>query len=139
MMGSRYRLSSGLPLLPVSHSTAVMNTTIDQDSISSRVRVRPGKKRRERKTTMAAVKAASEPVTAQVCETTAPDHTRTSAASARQRISIDWVLRTGDQFLSDADTAPRALITLSCSSARFTSGSRSSSGASAAGGGAGPA
>ena len=132
-------MKSGLPLLPVNHSTAVTKITIDQDSISSRVRVRPGKKRRERNPTMAAVKAASEPATAQVCVTTAPDHTRTSAASARQRISIDWVLRTGDQFLSDADTAPRALITLSCSRARFTSGSRSRSGASAGGGGAGAA
>ena len=49
MMGSRYRLNSGLALLAVNQSTAVMNATIDQDSISSRVRVRPGKKRRAAK------------------------------------------------------------------------------------------
>ena len=63
MMGSRYRLNSGLELLPVNHSTAVMNITMDQDSISSRVRVRPGKKRRARNTTMAAANAASSPST----------------------------------------------------------------------------
>ena len=94
MMGSRYRLSSGLELLPVNHSTAVMNITMDQDSISSLVRVRPGKKRRARKATIAAAKPPSSPSTGHSCVTSDSDQTSTSAAKAKQRISIDCVLRT---------------------------------------------
>ena len=64
MMGSRYRLNSGLALRAVNQSTAVMNATMDQDSIRRRVRVRPGKKRRARKATMAAANAARGTVAA---------------------------------------------------------------------------
>ena len=94
MMGNRYRFSSGLELLPVNHSAPVMNTTMDQDSISSRVRVRRGKNRRARNATMAATKAASRPSTGHSCLASAPDHTSTRAASARHNISMERVLRT---------------------------------------------
>ena len=95
MMGRRYRLNSGLALWPVNHSTAVMNATMDQDSIESRVRLCPGKKLRARKSTMASANNKSSPETGQGCLISAPDHTSTSAASARQRISMERVLRTG--------------------------------------------
>jgi hypothetical protein len=87
-------LNSGLELLPVNQSTPVMNTTMDQDSIDSRARVRPGKKRRARKTTMARVKSRSSPQIGQGSLRSAPDHTSTRAASARQRTSMERVLRT---------------------------------------------
>src|ERR1700691_5191188 len=94
MMGSRYRLNRGLPLFPVNQSTAVMKTTMDQDSIDSRARVRPGKNWRARNATLAAANKRSSPDTGQGSWIRAPDHTSTSAASARQRISMERVLRT---------------------------------------------
>ncbi len=63
MMGNKYRLKSGLPPFPVNHSTQVMNTSIDHDSISSLERVRPGRKWRPRNPTIASAKAASSPRT----------------------------------------------------------------------------
>src|SRR6266404_829687 len=95
MMGSRYRFRRGLELLPVNHSTPVMNITMDQDSISRRVRVvSPGKNQRERKATMATTKAQSRPSTGHSWAVGTRDQTTTSATSARQSISMDRVLRT---------------------------------------------
>ena len=113
MIGNKYRLSSGLEFLPVYQSTAVMNTTMDQDSISSRVRVRPGKKRRARKATIAAANAPSSPSTGHICVASARDQTSTSAASARQRISMDRVLRTNYRFRAATDPRPPTVGTLS--------------------------
>src|SRR5258708_817384 len=61
MMGRRYRFKRGLELFPVNHSTPVMKITMDQDSISRRVRVRRGKNRRDRNTTMATTKVQNRP------------------------------------------------------------------------------
>ena len=94
MMGSRYRFSRGLALLPLNHNAPVMNITMDQDSISNRVRVRRGKKRLARNATMAATKAASRPSTGHSCCASARDQTSTRAASAKHSISMDLVLRT---------------------------------------------
>jgi hypothetical protein len=72
----------------------VMNITMDQDSISSLVRVRPGKKRRARKTTIAAANAPSNPSTGHNWVAGSCDHTSTRVARTKQRISMDRVLRT---------------------------------------------
>ncbi len=93
MIGSRYRFNIGLALRPVNHRTPLMNTTIDQDSTISRRRVWPGRKRGERKTSSAAAKAPSSADTGHRWLTSARDHSSTRAASARQRISMDRVLR----------------------------------------------
>src|SRR6202166_4876406 len=71
-----------------------MNITMHQDSISSRVRVRRGKKRRARNMTMAAAKAPSRAITGHRGVAGDREHTSTRAASARHRISMDRVLRT---------------------------------------------
>src|ERR1700722_5637071 len=81
-------------LFPVNQSTPVMKITMHQDSISSRVRVRRGKKRRARNMTMAAAKAPSRAITGHRGVACDRDHTSTRAASARHRISMDRVLRT---------------------------------------------
>src|SRR5271170_2594927 len=94
MMGSRYRLSSGLAPLPVNQSTPVMNNTIDQDSISSLGSVRPGRKRRARNAAMARANAVSNASTGHNWLASAPDQSSTRAASTRHRISMDRVLRT---------------------------------------------
>ncbi len=65
MIGNRYRLRRGLVLLPVNHNTPVMNITMDHDSISNRVRVRRGKKRRARNKMIATANAPSRPSTGQ--------------------------------------------------------------------------
>src|ERR1700722_20170311 len=93
MMGSKYRLNSGLPPLPVNHITQVMNITIDQDSISSLVRLRPGRKRRPRNPTMASANATSNPMTGHICAANAPDQMSTKAASTKHSISMERVLR----------------------------------------------
>ena len=68
MMGSKkYRFSSGLELLPVNHSTPVMNITMDHDSINNRVRVRRGKKRRGAKPHDGHKNAVSNPSTGHSC------------------------------------------------------------------------
>jgi hypothetical protein len=110
-----------------------MNITIDQDSISKRVRVRRGKNRRARNATMAATNAPSRPSTGHSWVVSARDQTSTRAASARHRISMDRVLRTIYLNRAAAETAPLPLTvgTFNSWSARFTSGSRCSSGASA--------
>ena len=139
MMGNRYRLSSGLELLPLNHSTAVMNMTMDQDSISNRVRVWPGKKRRARNRAIAAANATSNPSIGHNCFARSRDRMSTSAANARQRISMERVLRTAYGCRTAAVTPPRPLTvgTLSSCMARLTSGSRCSRGTLAAGGAAG--
>src|SRR6202171_6534480 len=94
MIGSKYRFRRGLEFFPVNHSTPVMNITMDQDSISKRVRVRPGKNRRDRNATMATTNAHSRPSTGHSCVVSTRDQTTTRAASAKHRISMDRVLRT---------------------------------------------
>jgi hypothetical protein len=94
MIGNKYRFRRGLELFPVNHSTPVMNITMDQDSISKRVRVRRGKNQRDRNATMATAKAQNRPSTGHSCVARAPDQTTTRAASAKHRISMDRVLRT---------------------------------------------
>ena len=99
----------GLELFPVNHSTPVMNITIDQDSISRRVRVRRGKNRRARNATMAATNAPSRPSTGHSWVVSARDQTSTRAASAKHRISMDRVLRTIYLNRAAAETAPLPL------------------------------
>jgi hypothetical protein len=67
---------------------------MDHDSICSLVRVRRGKKRRARNTTIAIANALKRPSTGHSCAANALDHTSTKAAKARQRTSMDRVLRT---------------------------------------------
>jgi hypothetical protein len=71
-----------------------MNITMDQDSIIKRVRVRPGKKRRDRNAMMAIANAQNRPSTGHSCVASARDQTTTRAASAKHRISMERVLRT---------------------------------------------
>src|SRR6267142_794045 len=96
MMGRRYRFKRGLELFPVNHTTPVMKITIDQDSISRRVRVRRGKNRRDRNTTMATKKVQNRASSGHSWLVGARDQTTTRAASARHSISMDRVLRTSE-------------------------------------------
>src|ERR1700732_3373104 len=96
MIGNKYRCRRGLQLFPVNHSTPVMNITMDQDSISRRVRVRPGKNRRDRNATMATTKAQKRLSPGHSWLVSARDQTTTRAASAKHSISMDRVLRTGE-------------------------------------------
>src|SRR5712671_7058406 len=96
MMGRRYRFKRGLELFPVNHSTPVMKITIDQDSISRRDRVRRGKNRRDRNTTMATTKVQNRASSGHSWLVGARDQTTTRAASARHSISMDRVLRTSE-------------------------------------------
>jgi hypothetical protein len=92
--------------LPVNHNTPVMKITMDQDSISSRVRVRRGKNLGARNTMIPIVNAPSMPSTGHSWVASAPDHTSTRAASAKHKISMDRVLRTRYLRLA-AETEPR--------------------------------
>ena len=83
-----------------------MKITMDQDSISSRVRVRRGKNRRARNMTMAATNAPSRAITGHSWVVSARDQTSTRAASARHSISMDRVLRTRYLNRAAAETDP---------------------------------
>ena len=140
MMGSKYRFSSGLALFPVNHSTPVMNITMDHDSISNRVRVRRGKKRRARNPTMATTNAASKPSTGHTCvDQRARPHEHQGGERQTQDFDgpgtahgLPW-----NRAAAETEPAPREVGTFNSWSARFTSASRCSSGASAGAGRAG--